>query len=180
MPNRERLLIIVTLVAFSVYMLDAIGGVDAMVRLVSFNRAEIENLRKQNQEYREQLEGLIQIREQFQEIERMFETRTARDPRFVFTEDLSLIFQTIGETAPVIKPARSEVIPDVTEYEYLTVEVEANRMPEERFRELMKRLHEENIIVQQIRVNAMTTMAQVGVTMKVARILRTGVLNATP
>jgi len=172
MRQRERILLIATVSAIAIYLMDSWGGVDAVLNLATFNSAQVDGLRTRNAELRAQLDNVINIQREFREIESLFDTGSDRAGKFVITEDLNRIFAAIGEKNPSISPARPEIIPNVTEYEYLVVDTEARRIDENRLRNLLRMLEEENFIIQQVDIRSIQDAFLVNVKLKLAKIQR--------
>jgi len=176
MQKRERILLIVTVLAVAIYLVDMIGGVDSILGMVSFNSAQVTALKAKNKEYRDQIDDIEEIQRDFRKIELLFVTRDGQDSqkseKYKFTEKLSEIAKEIGANRPSIPPAATEAIPDVLEYEYLTVEMTINRIDEVQARDFLRLVKEENILIQQLQIIGMKDTTLVNIEVKLAKIIR--------
>jgi hypothetical protein len=176
MKQREKILLFVTMFAVAAYFGDQYGLIDQITNIVTMDNAQLTALQDQNNEYKDALDNIQEINAEFTRIGRVFAQSNEGDAdaegsrRSQFVEQLVQICKEVGQQRPVIEPAETEEIPDVSEYEYITAEIRIDDMKEADFYQFLRLMEENKIIVMRLDARNTQDRDQIRLNCKVARI----------
>lgn len=185
MKRSEAILLICVALAGLIFFGDQYGLFDRASRLFTSDSVELDALLERNQQFRDSLRNIGRIESEFEAIESIFDTGSTAEAKSAgtdapaaatgsersrFVEQLVEICKACGQDRPGIDPPAPEPIPDVSEYQYVTVEMNLRNMPEAEFQRFMALLEENNIILMRLRVVNQIDRDSLSIGCNVARI----------
>lgn len=173
MKRREKILALVVGLMVLAYLLDSAGVVRLLGSTLLGGRDEVDRLLDEHLSYIDSLENLEEINAQFASIEGLFDTASAeREQRYALVTELDTIARRIGQTRPEIAPPQNEAIPNIPEYQFVTVEMALRRITEREFVTFMQELERSRILVLNMQVNAALNRDELTANLRLAKIER--------
>jgi len=174
MKRNERMLLGITATALVLYLADQGGAIDAVTGVFSGDGGETAALIEQNKQFVSNLKNISEIEEEFERIGSLFQdVGASANQRFWFVDQLVTICKKISQPNPRIDPPDYEEIPDVTEFQYVTVQITMNGLTDKQFTEFMRELERQRILVMSLEVTSTQDQDRLQVNAKLAKIERT-------